>query len=311
MNLFEHTPVMMAEVLTALRPRDGGRYADGTAGGAGHMAALLRSSAPTGWVYGCDRDGDAIEAASVRLAEFAGRFELRRCNFDTLAEWVPATSLDGVLLDLGASSPQFDWAHRGFSLNKSGPLDMRQDARQPLTAAEILETWGEAELAKMFWVYGDEKFSRRYARAIVERRGMLRTTLDLAALIEAVTPGGMRGATHPATRVFQALRMAVNDELGSLERGLLAAWGCVKPGGRLVVITFHSGEDRMVKHFGRERERDYALPEGLTVDVPELRQPRAATLRWAPRKPIQPSEQEMKSNPRSRSAQLRVMEKLS
>lgn len=310
MNTFNHIPVMLEEVMTALRPSEGGRYADGTVGGGGHAVVLLERSGATGWVTGFDRDGEAIEAAAAALRRFAGRFELRRCNFSEMGEWIESGSLDGVLLDLGVSSPQFDRPSRGFSVNKLGPLDMRQDNRQTLTAADVVSMWEESELARVFWEYGGESQSRRYARAIVERRGALRTTLDLAELIERVTPGGGHGPIHPATRVFQALRMVVNDEMGSLERGLEAAWGCLKVGGRLVVITFHSGEDRLVKQFGRRLERDYELPEGMTVDVPELRRPKRPELRWTPRKSVQPSREETRRNPRSRSAQLRVMEKL-
>ena len=177
---FEHKPVMMAEVLAALRPKPGGRYVDGTLGGAGHAAAILAASSPTGWLSGCDRDGVALEAATVRLAEFAGRFEIRRGNFAELAEWIPAGSCDGVLLDLGVSSPQLDVAERGFSFQQDGPLDMRMDVRQPLTAAELVNTAGAEELAKIFWEYGDERDSRRFARAIVHDREQCRVHHDAA-----------------------------------------------------------------------------------------------------------------------------------
>jgi len=299
---------MMAEVLDALRLKPGGRYADGTLGGAGHAAALLSVSSPTGWVYGCDRDGDAVEAAHARLAEFAGRFEIRRGNFAELSEWIPTGSCDGVLLDLGVSSPQLDVAGRGFSFQHNGPLDMRMDTRQPLTAAQLLNAAGAEELAKIFWEYGDERESRRFAKAIVHDREQrpFETTRQLAELIERLSPRRGRKA-HPATRVFQALRIAVNDEIGSLGRGLDGALKILKPGGRLAVITFHSLEDRVVKNFGRARARDYTF---AGTDVPELRVPRAPELRIVNRKAITPGEAELAENPRSRSAQLRVMEKL-
>lgn len=300
---------MEAEVLVALAPRAEGRYADGTLGGAGHAAAILRASAPSGWLSGCDQDGAAIAAAEQRLAEFAGRFEIRRGNFTELADWVPAGSCDGVLLDLGVSSPQLDEAERGFSFQQDGPLDMRMDRRQPETAADWINNAEVEELAKIFWEYGDERDSRRFARAIGEDRIRRRfeTTGQLAELIERLSPRAGRKA-HPATRVFQALRIAVNDEIGVLRRGLPMALGLLKPGGRLAVITFHSLEDRVVKEFGREEERDYTF-QG-PVDVPELRQPCVPKLRRVNRKAICPGETELRENPRARSAQLRVFEKI-
>ena len=300
---------MAAEVLAALHPRPGGRYADGTLGGAGHAAQLLAASSPTGWLYGCDRDGAAVEAARSRLTpRFTGRFEIRRGNFAELADWVPAQSCDGVLLDLGVSSPQLDQAERGFSFQSEGPLDMRMDDRQPLTAADLVNGESAENLAGIFWEYGDERESRRLARAIVHDRNLrpFTTTRQLAELLERINPRGGRKA-HPATKVFQALRLAVNDEIGSLRRGLAAAARLLRPGGRLAVITFHSLEDRVVKEFGRERSRDYTFPG--EVDVPELRTPAPPELKWVSRKAILPGELELRENPRARSAQLRVMEK--
>jgi len=300
---------MLAEVLEALRPKAGGRYADGTIGGGGHAAAILTASSPTGWLYGCDRDGAAIEAARRLLAGFAGRFELRQANFSELPNWVPTASCDAVLLDLGVSSPQLDTAARGFSFQQDGPLDMRMDTRQPLTAAALVNTAGAEELGKLFWELGGERDARRFGRAVVRERERrpFETTRQLAELIERLAP--RRGKkTHPATRVFQALRMAVNDELGSLQQGLAGALKLLRPGGRLAVITFHSLEDRVVKDFGRARARDYTFTGG--VDVPELREPRAPELTWVSRKAVKPGAGELAQNPRSRSAQLRVMEKI-
>jgi len=301
---------MAAEALAALKPIPGGRYADGTVGGAGHAASILAASSPTGWLSGCDRDGVAVEASVKRLAEkFAGRFEIRRGDFAEMADWIPAVSCDGVLLDLGVSSPQLDSPERGFSFQQDGPLDMRMDDRQPLTAADLVNDTGAEELAKIFWEFGGERESRRFARAIVHDRGRKKfeTTRQLAELIERISPRAGR-KTHPATKIFQALRIAVNDEIGSLKRGLEAAVKILKPGGRLAVITFHSLEDRVVKEFGRERTRDYTFSG--EVDVPELRSPRVPELKWVSRKAILPGETELKENPRSRSAQLRVFEKL-
>jgi 16S rRNA (cytosine1402-N4)-methyltransferase len=306
---FVHKPVMVAEVLAALRPGPGGRYADGTVGGAGHAADILNASSPTGWLFGCDRDGVAVEAARVRLAEFAGRFEIRHGNFAELAGWIPASSCDGVLLDLGVSSPQLDSPGRGFSFQHDGPLDMRMDARQLLTAADLVNSASAGELARIFWEFGGERESRRFANAIVNDRRQQRfeTTTQLAGLLERRAPRHGK-KTHPATKVFQALRIAVNDEIGSLKLGLEAVMEILKPGGRLAVITFHSLEDRVVKDFGRARARDYTFTGG--VDVPELRAPRAPELKWVTRRAIKPGEVELGENPRSRSAQLRVMEKL-
>jgi 16S rRNA (cytosine1402-N4)-methyltransferase len=300
---------MVAEVLAALRPSPGGRYVDGTIGGAGHAAAILAASSPTGWLFACDRDGAAVEAAGQRLAGFGGRFELRRADFARLAEWIPPGSCDGVLLDLGVSSPQLDEAGRGFSFQQEGPLDMRMDQRQAETAARLVNEATSEELAKIFWELGDERRARQFARAIAQERERrpFETTRQLAELIERLAPRCGR-KTHPATRVFQAIRMAVNDEVGSLQQGLAGALRVLKPGGRLAVITFHSLEDRMVKDFGRVRARDYTFTG--KVDVPELRKPRAPELRWVNRKAIRPGAAEIAANPRSRSAQLRVMEKL-
>ncbi len=301
---------MAAEVLNALNPQPGGRYADGTLGGAGHAASILAASSPTGWLFGCDRDGVAVEIAKKRLAEkFAGRFDVRRGNYAEMADWIPAGSCHGVLLDLGVSSPQLDTAGRGFSFQLDGPLDMRMDDRQPMTAAGLVNGESAEALAKIFWEYGDERESRRFAKAIVQDRALRKfeTTRQLAELIERISPRAGKKA-HPATKVFQALRIAVNDEIGSLKRGLHAAVTILKPGGRLAVITFHSLEDRVVKGFGRERTREYTFPGA--VDVPELRQPRVPELKWISRKAIVPGEEELKQNPRARSAQLRVLEKM-
>jgi 16S rRNA (cytosine1402-N4)-methyltransferase len=301
---------MAAEVLDALKPRPGGRYADGTLGGAGHAASILAASSPTGWLSGCDRDGAAVEAVKARLGEkFAGRFEIRRGNFSEMAGWIPAASCDGVILDLGVSSPQLDFPERGFSFQNDGPLDMRMDDRQKLAAADLVNDLGAEELAKVFWEFGGERESRRFARAVVHDREQKKfeTTRQLAELIERISPRAGRKA-HPATKIFQALRIAVNDEIDSLKHGLEAAVKILKPGGRLAVITFHSLEDRVVKDFGREKTRDYTFSG--KVDVPELRQPRKPEMKWVSRKAISPGEIELKENPRSRSAQLRVLEKI-
>lgn len=308
-NEFIHQPVMLAEVLEALRPRSGGRYADGTLGGGSHAAAILRASSPGGRLYGCDRDPAAVEAARERLREFSGRFEIRQGNFSELAEWIEPGSCDGVLLDLGVSSPELDCAERGFSFQQDGPLDMRFDPGQPVTAADLVNGLSEAELSRLFWELGDEPESRRYARAIVQERrhGRFDRTGQLARLIERLTP--RRGSRlHPATRVFQALRMATNEEVESLKSGLAAAWRVLRAGGRAAIISFHSVEDRIVKDFGREKAREYTVRG--EVDLPDFREPRAAEGRWVARKPIVPDETEVRENARARSAKLRVIEKI-
>jgi len=306
---YTHNPVMVAEVLEALQARPGGRWVDGTIGGGGHAEAILKASSPTGWLFGCDRDGAAVEAAGKQLAPYAGRFETRRANFSELADWIEKDSCDGIVLDLGVSSPQLDEPERGFSFQQDGPLDMRMDIRQALTAADLVNGLGESELARLLSDLGEEPQARRFARAIVRERQLhrLETTGQLARLIERLAPrhGKKR---HPATRVFQALRARVNNEESSLSSGLAAALSILKPGGRMAIITFHSGEDRIVKAFGREQSRDYTF-EG-PVDVPLLRQPREPELKWVQRKAIQPSAEEVASNARARSAQLRVMEKI-
>src|SRR5271157_4269179 len=225
---------METEVLAALRPTPGSLVADGTLGGGGHAAAILRAGAPTGRLVGCDRDAAAVEAARVRLAEFAGRFEIRQGNFAGMADWIAAESCDGVLLDLGVSSPQLDAPGRGFSFQQDGPLDMRMDPGQELTAATLLNQAAADELAEIFWKYGGEQQARRAAREVArerEQRPFTRTR-QLAALMERISPRAGR-KTHPATKVFLALRVAVNDELDSLRRGLEAAMKILKPGGRL------------------------------------------------------------------------------
>lgn len=308
MSELTHKPVMPAEVLAVLGPRPGGRYADGTLGAGGHAALILAASSPGGWLYGCDRDEAAVAAAGRRLSEFEGRFDLRRASFSELADWVPAGSCDGVLLDLGLSSLQLDAPERGFSFQRDGPLDMRMDTRQSARAADIVNKTGAEELARLFRELGGEPAARQFARAIARERerGPFETTGQLAGLIERIAP--RRGKPmHPATRVFQALRIAVNDEIGSLQQGLAGALRILKSGGRLAVITFHSLEDRVVKEFGRAGARAYTFSG--EVDVPELRRPRLPELSWLQRKAIQPGARELADNPRSRSAQLRVMVK--
>ena len=304
-----HQPVLLAEALAGLNVQPAGCYLDATFGRGGHAAAILATLGPAGRLLALDRDPAAEQCAQDRFSGDS-RFTFVRSPFGRLGECVAAWGLtgrlDGVLFDLGVSSPQFDEPARGFSFGRNGPLDMRMDTRQELTAAELVNRAGADELATLFWELADERNSRRYARAIVQDRekNPFRTTRQLAELIQRLTPGYHR--THPATRVFQALRLAVNDELGSLKRGLEGALKILKPGGRLAVITFHSIEDRVVKEFGRARARDYECPGG--TDVPELRIPRTPEVRIVTRKAVPPSALEVEQNTRARSAQLRVLE---
>ena len=309
MTEFIHEPVLLEEVLLALQPAAGRLYVDGTVGGGGHAEAILEASGPDGRLVGFDRDDWALAAAARRLKRFGDRLELHREPFAGLAKCLAKASCDGVLLDLGVSSPQLDEAERGFSFQVEGPLDMRMDRRQPVSAAQLVNELEAGELATIFWELGGERRSRRIARAIVEQRDMQRieTTMQLADTVERACP--RRGArTHPATGVFQALRMAVNDELGQVQAGLDAAWSVLKPGGCLAVITFHSGEDRLVKQFSRRLAKPYTVRGD--VDVPELREPREPLARELSRKAVKPSDAEVGRNPRSRSAQMRAMEKL-
>ena len=309
MTDFIHEPVLLEEVLEALSPVSGGLYVDGTVGGGGHSAAILEACSPEGRLVAFDRDDWALEAAAKRLARFGNRLELHREAFAGLAKLLVNRPCDGVLLDLGVSSPQLDEAERGFSFQSDGPLDMRMDRRQRVTAEQLVNELEPEELAEIFWKLGGERKSRRIARAIAEQRSMqrLESTLQLAEVVERARP--RRGArAHPATGVFQALRMAVNDELGQVERGLEAGWSVLKPGGRMAVITFHSGEDRAVKQFSRDLARPYTVRG--EVDLPELREPREPLARELSRRAIKPSEAELDRNPRSRSAQLRVLEKM-
>ena len=294
MSGFTHAPVLAEMTIEALAVRPGGRYVDGTVGGGGHAEMILKSSEPDGWLGGCDQDGEALKATSKRLAPFGNRWDIRRGAFETLMDWIPPGSVDGVLLDLGVSSPQLDHPERGFSFINNGPLDMRMDDRQELTAAELVNTMPEEDLADLIWQMGGEKKSRRIARAIVIERDkcLLESTTQLSGVIEQVVP--RRGARiHPATRTFMALRIAVNDEVGALRRGLPIMVGLLRPGGKLVTITFHGVEVRIIKEFGDAAAK---------CDTPSLR--------WFQRKSLKAKAEELKSNPRARSAQLRVMEKI-
>lgn len=303
-----HVPVLLAEVLEALQPqhKPSGRFIDGTLGAGGHAAALL-SAAPHARLLGIDRDPSAIALAQKRLAAFADRVILAHANYDqmqALAAQHAFAPVDGILLDLGFSSMQVDDPERGFSFHSDALLDMRYDPQSDaLTAADLLNTLSVQALADLLYTYGEERESRRIARAIVAARPLY-SARQLAELIERVLP--RREKIHPATRTFQALRIAVNDELGALERALPQTLNLLRQGGRVAIISFHSLEDRIVKHFFARESTDCLCPP---------RQPcctcgHRATLRLVTRKPITPTEAEIAANPRSRSAKLRVAERL-
>ena len=304
-QILRHIPVMLNEAVEGLAVREGGHYLDGTFGRGGHARAVLSRLGPNGRLLLMDRDPQAIATAQK---EFAGdpRVSIRHANFSTLAEWdETAEGLDGVLLDLGVSSPQLDEAVRGFSFMADAPLDMRMDPTQGESAADFLARADEREIADVLWTFGEERFSRKIARAIVERRGEspITRTGELAALIERVV-GRREPGKHPATRSFQALRIRVNGELDALQRGLNAALARLKTGGRLAVISFHSLEDRAVKLFIRDHSgRVQGSRRGPPVAAAPARLAAVGKAQF-------PSDAEQAANPRARSAVLRVAEKL-
>ena len=305
-----HEPVLLAEVLTELAPREGGRFLDGTVGGGGHAAALLEHTAPNGRLLGLDRDPAALAIAGRELARFGDRVTLVNDNFavlDGVAREHGFLGSDGVLLDLGLSSIQLADESRGFSFRATGPLDMRADPRLDRTAGDIVNTWDERDLRRIFADLGEESEAARVAGAIVRRRarGPFVAADDLGRFVAGVKTR-RPGKTDPATRVFQALRMAVNDELGNLTRGLAAAMSVLRPGGRLAVISFHSLEDRAVKQFMARESRDCICPPHLPTCVCGHR----AGLRVVSRRPLMAADAETMRNPRARSARLRVAEKL-
>jgi 16S rRNA (cytosine1402-N4)-methyltransferase len=303
--------VLPSETLSALAPHAGGRYVDGTLGGAGHSALLLDASAPDGRVLGIDADAAALERARERLAfaVAAGRLLLRQGNFaqlDELARDADFAPVDGILLDLGLSSDQLVDAARGFSFAADAPLDMRFDTSHGQPAADLVNTLDETELADLLWRYGEERRSRAIARRIVaqRQRAPIARTGELARLIASVMPG-RPGGIHPATRSFQALRIAVNDELGNLAVALPRAVELLRPSGRIAVISFHSLEDRIVKRYFNEEARGCVCPPELLVCVCG----RSPRLRVVTRHPITASGEELARNPRARSAKLRVAER--
>ena len=309
-----HLPVLAEEVLAMLAPRPGSLQIDATVGGGGHTERILEATSPDGRLLGLDADAAAIARADGRLRpRFDGRLVLRRANFRELAEVAPEAgfeAVDGCLFDLGLSSFQLADTDRGFGFRAGGPLDMRFDTGRGVPAAELLATLDADELTALFRRYGEEPKAGRIARAIVDARrsAPVATAEELAALVERVVPPNPRQPrrTHPATRVFQALRIAVNEELEALETGLAAAVDLLRPGGRLVVLSYHSLEDRIVKRFFAAERRGCVCPPELPVCVCG-RDPR---LRLVTRRSVTPTAEEVAANPRSRSARLRAAERL-
>jgi len=307
MNDRPHQPVLYKEIIHALQPQNGGRYVDGTLGAGGHARGILEASAPDGQLLGLDVDPQALALARKTLAPYEQRTHLVQASYISLSRQLDQLgwkAVDGIVLDLGVSSMQFDTPERGFSFMNDAPLDMRFGPSMLQSAADLVNEYSESELADLIYRYGEERDSRKIARAIVRARP-LQTTRELAAVIEAVSP--RRGERiHPATRTFQALRIAVNEELASVEAVLPQALAGLRSGGRLAVISFHSLEDRIVKDFFREQSKDLINPPYEQIYAEE----RKATLKEVNRKPITPGEDEIKSNPRARSAKLRIAEKM-
>lgn len=309
---FRHASVMPNEVIRFMAPHSGGVYVDGTLGGGGHSRLILEASSPAGRVIGFDQDADALEAAQANLAEFSGRVSFVRRNVSDIAAGLAELgvgAIDGLLLDLGVSSYQLDTAERGFSFQHDAPLDMRMDRTSSPTAAELVNSLSEDELATVIREYGEENWAKRIAKRIVEARSVapLESTRQLADLVSRAIPRKVwEKRIHPATRTFQALRIAVNDELGSLSQCLVDVMPLLKVGGRIVVISFHSLEDRIVKHFLKDQATGCRCPKDFPLCVcggePKLR--------LLTRKAVVAESDEVAANPRSRSARLRAAEKI-
>jgi 16S rRNA (cytosine1402-N4)-methyltransferase len=316
--VFQHTTVLLEEAVDGLAIKPGGVYVDCTLGGAGHSELIASRLSEGGRLIAFDQDDLALSHARERLAPYMDKVTLVRSNFRYLEQELRGCGVrmegglpqvDGILFDLGVSSPQLDEAERGFSYNHDAPLDMRMDREEPLTAHEIVNEWEERDIARILDLYGEEKFARNIARNIVKARSAaaIATTGELAELIKTSIPAATRRTgPHPAKRSFQALRIAVNDELGAEEEALEQAVRCLAPGGRASVITFHSLEDRICKTiFAKYLEKCTCPP-----DFPLCVCGNKGTLKLINRKPVLPSERELEDNPRARSAKLRVAEKL-
>jgi 16S rRNA (cytosine1402-N4)-methyltransferase len=309
MSVPVHVPVLLDEVVAGLQPRPGGRFVDCTIGLGGHAAAILERISPSGRLLGIDADPNAIKISKDRFSNYGEAVTLVNDNFvnlDAICKEYLFHPVDGILFDLGVSSPQLDTAERGFSFHLDAPLDMRFSPEQGLTASDIVNRFSEQELAKLIERYGEERHSRRIARYIAQNRPIT-TTAELAQLVEqASVASSRRSRIHPATRTFMALRIAVNSELQNLELALKQTPDLLRPGGRLTVISYHSLEDRIVKQFMRYAASSCVCPPGTII----CRCGHVPTLKLISRKVIKPASLEIESNPRSRSARLRIAERL-
>lgn len=309
---FQHKSVLLRECIDALNIRPDGIYLDGTLGGAGHSSQIARRLTEGGRLIGVDRDRTALAAAKERLAPYADRVTLVHSNFaeiDAILDSLGIPAVDGMLFDLGVSSPQLDDASRGFSYMADAPLDMRMDKDDVLTAGEVVNTWPQGELRRILYDYGEERYAPQIAAAICRARekAPIETTLELVDIIRSAMPAqALREKQHPAKRSFQAIRIAVNDELGAVSRMMQAAVGRLNPGGRLAVITFHSLEDRIVKSEMQQAARGCTCPSEFPVCVCGKK----PLVKLVTRKPIVSGPAELEENPRARSAKLRVAEKL-
>ncbi|MBC1229153.1 16S rRNA (cytosine(1402)-N(4))-methyltransferase RsmH [Listeria booriae] len=309
--MFQHETVLLKETVDNLNIKPDGVYVDCTLGGAGHSAYLLSQLSESGHLFAFDQDSKALAHAKERLSEYAGQVTFIKSNFRYIKEAlleVGVTEVDGIIYDLGVSSPQLDERERGFSYHQDAPLDMRMDQDAPLTARDVVNDWPYEDLVRIFFRYGEEKFSKQVAREIERRREVapIETTGELVDCIKAAIPApARRKGGHPAKRVFQAIRIAVNDELGAVEDSLKDAMELLKPGGRISVITFHSLEDRITKQIFTEQAKGPELPPGLPI-IPDEYKPK---MKLVTRKPILPSEEELTENNRARSAKLRVVER--
>ena len=310
---FEHIPVLLQECLEGLKIKPNGIYIDGTLGGAGHSSEILKRLGENGRLIGIDKDGDAAAIAEKRLRSIhsAARFDVVRANFaemDEVAASLGISGVDGILLDLGVSSYQFDTGERGFSYRFDAQLDMRMDTRDSVTAAEIVNTYSEKRLGDILLQYGEEKWARRIASFIVKERqkAPIETTFQLVEIIKNAIPAAARRDGHPAKRTFQALRIEVNGELEVLSQVVEKAIQLLNPGGRLCIISFHSLEERMVKQLFKKAEHPCECPPDFPVCICGKK----SAGRMIPSKPILPGEEEMERNPRSKSAKLRIFERI-
>lgn len=309
--MFEHTTVLLHEAVDGLNIQPDGIYVDCTLGGAGHSALILSKLTDKGRLYAFDQDETAIAHATQKLSQHKNKITIIKSNFSNLIEELYSLGVhhvDGVLYDLGVSSPQLDNPERGFSYHHDAPLDMRMDKDSSISAYEVINSWRYEDLVRIFFQYGEEKFSKQIARKIEAARAVrpIETTFELVELIkEAIPAPARRKGGHPAKRIFQAIRIAVNDELGVFEKSLHDAMDILNPGGRISVITFHSLEDRICKAAFKKASQTPDLPHGLPV-IPKEYQP---LMKLITRKPILPSEDEVLENNRARSAKLRIVEK--